>query len=182
MDIQIREIEKERIPELIRYVMGFRKELFPMIDHNVLPDDLANFEVCYVADDNAVFLVATDPSDTIIGTIGMRRYDHRFTHLDYTGQVVNEVLKLYVNPGFRKRGVGKTLVNALKSQAWQRGIETLYLHTHPFLSGALEFWTKQDFRMLCQDDTEVFRTIHMDLAMLGTADAAEIENEVTPEL
>ncbi|WP_266205087.1 GNAT family N-acetyltransferase [Pontibacter kalidii] len=161
------------------YVVDFRKELFPMVDHRAIPEDLANFESCYVADDNAVFLVATDASDTIIGTIGMRRYDHRFAHLNYTGQVVNEVLKLYVEPAYRKKGLGKALVNALKSEAWQRGIETLYLHTHPFLSGALEFWTKQGFRVVCQDDTEVFRTIHMDLAMLGAADAAEIEKEVT---
>jgi GNAT superfamily N-acetyltransferase len=182
MEFQIREIEKERIPELVTYVMDFRKVLFPMIDHSVIPDDLANFEACYVADDNAVFLVATDLSDAIIGTIGMRRYDHRFPHLDYTGQVVNEVLKLYVEPAYRKKGLGRTLVNALKSEAWQRGIETLYLHTHPFLSGAQEFWTKQGFRMVCQDDTVIFRTIHMDLTMLGAAGIANIDNEITLDL
>ncbi|SFG08445.1 GNAT family N-acetyltransferase [Pontibacter chinhatensis] len=182
MAIQIREIEKDRIAELVTYVRNFRKELFPMIDHSVVPEDLANFEACYMADDNAVFLVATDASGSIIGTIGMRRYDHRFAHLDYTGQVINEVLKLYVEPAYRRKGLGRALVNALKSEAWQRGIETLYLHTHPFLSGAYEFWAKQGFRMVCQDDTEIFRTIHMDLAMIGAAGAAEIDAEIILEL
>jgi hypothetical protein len=96
MEIQIKEIGEERIPELVAYVMCFRKELFPMIDHRVLPDDLANSETCYVAGDNAVFLVATDQADGIIGTIGMRNYDHRFPHLDYAGQVTNEVWRCYL--------------------------------------------------------------------------------------
>jgi len=181
MEIQIKEIEKERIPELVTYVMCFRKALFPMIDNSVLPDDLANFEACYVEDDNAVFLVATDEKGKMVGMIGMRTYDHRFSHLSYEGQVATEVQKLYVEPSLRKAGLGTRLVNALKKKAEDKGVETLYLHTHPFLSGALEFWKKQGFRMVCQDDTEIFRTIHMDLNMHGTAGRAAMENEIMLE-
>ncbi|GGK69529.1 GNAT family N-acetyltransferase [Rufibacter glacialis] len=179
MEIEIKEIEQGRIPELVTYVREFRKGLFPMIDHSVIPEDLANFEACYVQDEKAVFLVASEADGTIIGTIGMRRYDHRFPHLDYSGQVANEVLKLFVEPAYRKMGLGRSLVNALKEEATRRGVETLYLHTHPFLSGAKEFWTKQGFQMVCQDDTEVFRTIHMDLALLQTVNARAYGHGVT---
>ena len=161
--IQIKAIEKERVPELVRYVMAFRKVLFPMIDHSVLPRDLAQFEAAYIQDDHAAFLVATDLSDAIVGTIGMRTYDHRFSHLHYEGQLTTEVQKLFVEPSLRHVGLGTCLVNALKEEAERKGIETLYLHTHPFLSGAKEFWLKQGFQLVCQDETPVYETIHMDL-------------------
>ncbi|TXK29660.1 GNAT family N-acetyltransferase [Pontibacter qinzhouensis] len=179
--IQIKKISKERIPELVSYVMGFRKELFPMIDHSTPPRDLACFEALYMQDVHAAFLIATNESDQIVGTIGMRTYDHRFHHLNYKGQVTTEVQKLYVKPSLRKTGLGTRLVSALKQEAEHKGIEALYLHTHPFLSGAKVFWEKQGFRMVCQDETGVFRTIHMDLAMLEAADIAEIVNEFLVE-
>ncbi|WP_299987539.1 GNAT family N-acetyltransferase [uncultured Pontibacter sp.] len=163
--IQIKPIVRERIPELVRYVMGFRKELFPMIDHSKLPRDLAHFEAAYVEDENAAFLIATDLSDTIVGTIGMRTYDHRFKHLNYEGRLTTEVQKLYVEPSLRKVGLGTCLFSALKEEAAHKGIETLYLHTHPFLAGAQEFWAKQGFELICQDETPVYRTIHMELQL-----------------
>ncbi len=163
--IQIKAVEKKRIPELVRYVMEFRKELFPMIDHSTLPHDLSHFEASYVEDENAVFLIATDKSDQIVGTVGMRTFDHRFAHLNYKGQLTTEVQKLYVEPAFRKIGLGTRLVRALREEAEHKGIETLYLHTHPFLFGAQEFWAKQGFRLNCQDETPVYRTIHMDLQL-----------------
>ncbi|SIR34994.1 GNAT family N-acetyltransferase [Pontibacter lucknowensis] len=163
--IQIKPIAKELIPELVAYVMDFRKELFPMIDHGKLPHDLAHFEASYIEDKYAVFLVATDLSDTIVGTIGMRTYDHRFTHLNYERQLTTEVQKLYVEPSLRKVGLGTCLVSALKEEAERKGIEMLYLHTHPFLSGAQEFWAKQGFRLVCQDETPVYQAIHMELQL-----------------
>lgn len=168
--IQIKAIEKERIPELVRYVMDFRKELFPMIDHSQLPPDLACFEQAYIEDRYAAFLIATDLSGAIVGTIGMRTYDDRFKHLNYEGQLTTEVQKLYVEPSLRELGLGTLLFNALKDEAARKSIETLYLHTHPFLPGAREFWTKQGFQLVCQDETPVYKTIHMDLQLKAATD------------
>ncbi|PKV63516.1 GNAT family N-acetyltransferase [Pontibacter ramchanderi] len=169
--IQIKAVEKERIPELVRYVMDFRKELFPMIDHSQLPPDLARFEAAYIEDRYAAFLIATDLSGAIVGTIGMRPYDHRFKHLNYKGQLTAEVQKLYVEPSLRELGLGTLLFNGLKEEAERKGIETLYLHTHPFLSGAREFWSKQGFQLVCQDETPVYQTIHMDLQLKAAVEA-----------
>jgi hypothetical protein len=38
----------------------------------------------------------------------------------------------------------------------------LYLHTHPFLPGALGFWERQGFRIVDVESDPVWRTTHME--------------------
>jgi hypothetical protein len=47
-------------------------------------------------------------------------------------------------------------------------VQYMYLHTHPFLPGAIRFWEKQGFGIICIDEEdEVWRTHHMQM-MLGS--------------
>lgn len=42
----------------------------------------------------------------------------------------------------------------------------MYLHTHPFLPGAIRFWQKQGFDVVCVDEQdEVWRTHHMQMIL-----------------
>ena len=37
----------------------------------------------------------------------------------------------------------------------------MYLHTHPFLPGAIDFWLRQGFEVVDVDADPVWRTTHM---------------------
>lgn len=162
MTYQIATVPFSRIQEVVSYVMKIRRELFPMIKDTNLPTDLQDFDMCYLKDPIADFLIATDSHDRIVGTIGIRPYDHRFAHLDYTSTKTVEVVKLYVDSHLRKKGLGTQLFRTLKEQACRKGTEIMYLHTHPFLKGAVEFWIKHGFSQVCQDTNPVYQTIHME--------------------
>lgn len=167
MKYKITTVPFSRTKETISYVLRTRRELFPMITDGSIPEDLWHFEMCYLENHTADFLIATDYQDRIVGTIGMRPYDHRFDHLHYKGINTVEVVKLYVDPLMRKKGLGTQLFQALKEQTFRKGTEIMYLHTHLFLKGAVEFWIKQGFVWVYQDEDPVYQTIHMECTLPG---------------
>ncbi|MGY2436705.1 GNAT family N-acetyltransferase, partial [Escherichia coli] len=59
---------------------------------------------------------------------------------------------LYVNDQLAGR-----LFQALKMLAREQGVERLYLHTHPFLPGAIEFWQRQGFVIVDVEDDPLWR-------------------------
>jgi hypothetical protein len=46
------------------------------------------------------------------------------------------------------------------------GYDDIYLHTHRNLDGALEFWTKMGFIVVCDSEDEL-QTVHMDKKIQG---------------
>ncbi|MBD7959245.1 GNAT family N-acetyltransferase [Comamonas avium] len=56
--------------------------------------------------------------------------------------------RLYVDPEYRKLGLATQLVKQLKLHAIENHADTLYLHTHSFLSGGLIFWNIKGFELL----------------------------------
>jgi hypothetical protein len=50
----------------------------------------------------------------------------------------------------------------LKAEALVQQVEVLYLHTHPFLPGAIGFWERQGFAVVDVEDDPVWHTTHMD--------------------
>lgn len=111
-------------------------------------------------------LAAHDDVHGLVGTIAWRAYDHRFAQLDFTGRRVVEVVRLFVAPECRRQGIADALFAALKEQTKGQGIDLLYLHTHPFLPGALEFWQRHGFAVICRDADPEWQTIHMECALL----------------
>ncbi|MFV5617698.1 GNAT family N-acetyltransferase, partial [Acinetobacter baumannii] len=95
----------------------------------------------------------------IIGTIAYRAYDHRFD-LNLPSNTV-EVVKLFVLPEYRRKGIATQLCEMLFSHAKNSEITTLYLHTHPFLPAAEEFWTLQGFEVIQREWIDTYDTIHM---------------------
>ncbi len=161
-NVTIVSIGKMQIDEVVDYVRSVRRHLFPMLDHDVLPRDLCAFEETYIKDKVGVFLVARDSNDTIVGTIGMLKYDGRFTdHFNFGDSSVTEVVKLFVEPHWRRRGLASYLVQCLKDVAAERDVQNLYMHTHPFLPGAEVFWAKQSFNNLISCVHDGLETIHM---------------------
>ncbi|WP_036986901.1 GNAT family N-acetyltransferase [Pseudomonas sp. URMO17WK12:I4] len=146
--------------EAIRFVMKARAEIFPMLDGSVLPDDLQRFAETYVQGEAGAFWLARCASE-IVAAVGYLPYDHRFAQLDYRGVRTVEIVRLFVAPAFRRSGLAARLCSELREYAIAQGVEVLYLHTHPFLSGAVRFWERQGFTVTDVESDPVWQTTHM---------------------
>lgn len=160
--IKISKVTQADEQEILQYVIEFRKGLFPMLDPNKIPSDLLNFHKVYINHPKGFFLQARDEQDNLIGVIGMMEYDHRFPYLDYSQYTTVEVARLFVEPAYRRKKIAQLLVDELKKVAIGKGINMLYLHTHPFLTGAFEFWQKQEFYLIKDAEEGGFSTLHME--------------------
>lgn len=147
------------IPETIAFIMQARAQMFPWLG-NDMPDDLRRFEAVYLEGEGHFIIARAE--GRIIGAIGYLPYDHRFAQLDYRNRRTVEVVRLFVEPAWRRAGVAAALFEALAQHARSGGIETLYLHTHPFLPGAIHFWERQGFRIIHREDDPVWQTTHME--------------------
>jgi GNAT superfamily N-acetyltransferase len=147
------------IPEVLEFVLQARAELFPKLSAAGMPDDLAQFEATYLEGDGR-FLVARHDG-RIVAAIGYLPYDQRFPQLDYQGRNTVEVVRLFVLPAFRRFGLAGQLYRALEAMAQADGVAVMYLHTHPFLPGAIGFWVRQGFAVVDVEDDPVWQTTHM---------------------
>lgn len=162
--IAITEATVADIPETLDFVMRGRAEIFPMLDPLKLPDDLARFEQVYLAGEGGRFLIARHAGE-IVAAIGYLPYDQRFAQLDYLGRRTVEIVRLFVSHGYRGMGLAGRMYQALKQRALEEGVEMLYLHTHPFLPGAIGFWQKQGFEIVDVESDPVWQTTHMQHAL-----------------
>lgn len=161
-DIIISQVNNNQTSEVIDYVISCRKILFPTLDHTITPKDLKDFYNYYQSTSSiGVMLQARNSENKLIGVIAMLPYDDRFEYLGKLGNITVEVARLFVDPMYRKTGVGSLLFQHLERIAKQRGIDKLYLHTHPFLEGALTFWEKQGFSLIDSKMESGFLTLHM---------------------
>jgi GNAT superfamily N-acetyltransferase len=159
----------DEIPTMIAFTKMARKAMFPMLtadSHDQLADRELNggFQRAYMDSQDGAFLGARIDG-TLVATIGFVAYDNRFPYLQLGGGRVVEVVRLYVDPDHRRAGIASQLLIALKSEAQRAGIDQLYLHTHPFLPGAIDFWERHGFSILHVDDDPVWHTTHMSLSL-----------------
>lgn len=147
------------IPEVLAFVLEARAELFPKLSAAGMPADLEHFAATYLHGDGR-FLLARQ-AGRIVGAIGYLPYDARFPQLDYQGLNVVEVVRLFVLPEFRRLGLAAELYAALAALAQAQGVQVMYLHTHPFLPGAIDFWTRQGFEVVDVETDPVWQTTHM---------------------
>ncbi|MDC5068712.1 GNAT family N-acetyltransferase [Acinetobacter baumannii] len=150
--------DKSDYASAVEFALYTRHLLFPEIYHGQVPKDLKNFGQYYVNDPLGCFITVKD-KNRIIGTIAYRAYDHRFD-LNLPSNTV-EVVKLFVLPEYRRNGIATQLCDMLFSYAKNNEISTLYLHTHPFLPAAEEFWTLQGFEVIQREWIDTYDTIHM---------------------
>lgn len=166
----VRHATPDDIPVIVNFNKIARTSMFPMLDstsHNEQADrELATFQKIYLEDPDGAFFTARIDG-VLVATIGYVHYDHRFPQLQLGQKRVVEVVRLYVDLALRRTGLVSRLFAALEKTARQKGIEQLYLHTHPFLPGAVSFWGKHGFSTLHVDHDPVWCTIHMRLFLDG---------------
>lgn len=147
------------IPDVLTFVLQARAELFPPLSAAGLPADLASFEATYLQGGGQFMIVRN--AGTIVAAIGYLPYDGRFPQLNYQGLNTVEVVRLYVLPAFRGFGLASRLYRALEAQARADEVQMMYLHTHPFLPGAIDFWRRQGFEVVDIESDPVWQTTHM---------------------
>ncbi len=155
----------EDISQVIEFMMKIRSEVFPMLSKEQLPEDLVHFKQYYIQRENATVLAARLPDGTIIGTIGMIPYDGRFEQLkeNYNNIPTAEIVKCYIDTTYRRLKIGTGLFREALNFSQNTGYQKLYLHTHPFLPGAISFWEKQGFEIRLAEDDPIWNTVHMDM-------------------
>ena len=76
-------------------------------------------------------------------------------------QSAAEIVKCYVDPAYRRFGIGSMLINELENVVKDMHYTTLYLHTHRFLPGAVDFWKRQGYTVIAEENDD-WQTVHMD--------------------
>lgn len=168
MDTQtpvIRPAVQGEIDSICQFVLAARLDMFAAVPSSLhIPKtqkEFVTFERDYLDDPRGAFLIAK-AGDALIGTIGYVAYDHRFPQLDLEedGRIV-EVVKLYVDPKWRRNELATRMFRMLEQLAHQAGIRQLYLHTHPFLPGSIKYWQTQGFEIIDVESDPVWQTTHM---------------------
>ncbi|NKZ98885.1 GNAT family N-acetyltransferase [Rhodococcus hoagii] len=162
-ELTLRPVTPESRDEVVAFVQTARRDLFPMLANAPVPADLEQFDDVYLQGAGA--FIEARAGGVLVGVIGYLLYDNRFKQFDYGGQRVVEVVRLFVLPAYRRHGVAARLFGALKARAAIEEIDCFYLHTHPFLPGAVSFWERQGFTLLQVEDDPIWRTTHMDLRL-----------------
>lgn len=170
MNVTIRELSADS--EEIKDVQKF---LFKMIKlefgYDYVPEwhqDIINLDEYYINPKENNFYVAYLDSGEIIATIGIRAYDKdfpEFRHL-YSKETTSSIWRLFVDRRCRRCGLASRMFSIAENFANDAGYDDIYLHTHRNLDGALEFWTKMGFIVVCDSEDEL-QTVHMDKKIQG---------------
>ena len=163
---KVMKIQEHQIEAAVRFAMNIRREVFPMLDPDILPTDLLHFNEHYMNSDQSTFLVAVTDQGEIVGSVGILPYDDRIAEIAgrYPEGTAAEVVKCYVDAAYRRYGIGSLLIGALKDEVQNLPYSTLYLHTHRFLPGAVDFWKRQGFAIVAEPDDE-WQIVHMEQAV-----------------
>ena len=159
MGVSIQAAKAADIPEVLSFALQARDELFPTLSATGIPHDLAQFEAVYLQGGGQFLIARADGQ--IVAAVGYRPYDGRFPQLDYRGCKTVEVVRLYVRPAFRRLGLAGQLYRSLEALAREAGVKVVYLHTHPFLPGAIDFWRRQGFEVVDVEADPLWQTTHM---------------------
>ncbi|KAF5624084.1 GNAT family acetyltransferase [Fusarium tjaetaba] len=163
-NITIHPATHDEITAIVNFITKARADMFPFLDQTssdqMALKELDIFKDRYLDHPQGAFLTVCSEG-RLIATIGYVAYDGRFSHLSLEPENVVEVLRLYVEPEWRRAGIASKLFDTLVETARQSGVEQLYLHTHPFLPNAIDFWKGKGFSVITVDEDPVWQTTHM---------------------
>ncbi len=75
-----------------------------------------------------------------------------------------EVVALFIDRDYRRRGIGAELMSRIEQKALARGIETLYLYSNPTVSSA-SFYLKTGFQITGLVSKQIVRSLSGDIIM-----------------
>lgn len=144
---QIEEVGMEKRDEVVAFLQDMREQLSLKASNEELPEDLRDFYHHYIEVDDQTMFAIMNEKGKVIGTIGIVIYDNRFDELAefYQSYKTAEVVKCYIAADYRRQGIGTLLLDYAKQFSKEVGYDMLYLHSHPFLPGAIPFWRDKGF-------------------------------------
>lgn len=117
--------------------------------------------------------VALDAMGTVVGTTGVREGGPRcppspaWLAERYAAPHTAQLVRVYVTPGLRGRGIGRMLVAAAGRFVAEDGVYTrLYLHTDTRVPGAEAFWRGLG-RVVFDETGGDWSTLHFELSLDG---------------
>lgn len=133
-------------------------------------DDLAG---TYLERPHQALFVAVDTTQEVIGTTGVRAGGPKspphpaWLAERYAHQATAQLVRVYIDPAYRRQGVARALVDAARQFVAQDGsYDVLYLHTDVQVPGAELFWrampTAEVYDGRAQQPPE--HTVHFELA------------------
>ena len=130
--------------------------------------DIVNMESYYIAPEMNNFFVAYNENCEIIATIGIRAYDKDFPEFRgiYSKNTTSSIWRLFVERKYRRCGLASKMFSVAETFAKESCYESIYLHTHKTLPGAIEYWTKMGFVVILDSNDEL-ETVHMDKKIQG---------------
>ncbi|RKL43498.1 hypothetical protein BFJ72_g4322 [Fusarium proliferatum] len=163
-NITVQPATHDEIPTIVDFITKARADMFPFLDQSssdqMAQKELDIFKQRYLDHPRGVLLTAHSDG-RLIATIGYVAYDGRFSHISLESENVVEIVRLYVDPEWRRAGLASRLFDTLVETARRSGIKQLYLHTHPFLPNAIDFWKGKEFSVITVDEDPVWQTTHM---------------------
>ena len=125
--MKIRYYQKEDLKEVTNFIIKNYRETFHKYPRLHDLDNLKNFYI---------FFLVAEQNKKIIGTTALIRINRR------TG----EIKRMFVKKSFRRKGLGKKLLNNIINKAKKLGIVKIKLYTSTFNLPAVSFYQKMGFK------------------------------------
>lgn len=160
--LYIKELQEDDTKEAGRFLLETMKEAFPFPLTETARLDAQYMNERFIKPQGTV-IIGAYIDGVIAGTIAVRPYDDRIVSLKgrYNLEETCEIIKCYVDPSMRQKGVGTALLTELLHFCSRHHYHTLYLHTQLFLEGGLSFWKKHGFEVTAEEKDE-WETVHME--------------------
>ena len=122
-------------------------------------DSLREGEASHYAPGNrGAFFAVRDAKGNVVGTAGMRGLSYRpiiaalFTRRYPDIERVAFNGRVYVDPAWRKHGLGRLLIGVRENAARSMGYATLYHHCDAKAERLRQYWIGQGFRLVAEGD------------------------------
>ncbi|MDU2066643.1 MAG: GNAT family N-acetyltransferase [Sporomusaceae bacterium] len=152
--ILVRPVLAEEILKVQSFLESQLVELFCHKGKRVNMTDVAALQRTYIQPEDCNLWGAFLSTGELIGTGAVCRYNDRIALLKnlYHLPTTAEFGRCYVSQNFRRQGIGAQLVQTMSSFASDQNYTKVYLHTHHFLPGGFNFWKKQGFKIILEED------------------------------
>lgn len=140
---------------LSEYLQSMNTEAFHDLgisfDTKWLEEHLANLHV--YAPPNGCFLCA-QVQQKVVGCVGITKIGDR----------LGEIQRFYVNPSYRRKKIGRSLLEKAIIQSYRMGYTKLRLYVAPFLKGARSLYHSVGFKEIERDKNWI-KWIRMELCL-----------------
>lgn len=161
--VYIRPLDSDDVDKAQTFLFGMVKQMFDMDRHPVFHKDIIELHSTYIEDEDHIILGAFTKEHVLIGTIAMKHFVDRFKSLKgfYDESKTAEIGRCYLNPNWRRKGVGSELFYNMVNFCRASDYKQIYLHTHRSLPGGFDFWLKMGFEVTIEEE-DASKTIHME--------------------